>query len=211
MPQTEKSVLHVEGTDDGHVIAHLLSRHGVDIDTSGVEIKVAQGKDALLPAMDTAVRLSTGRSVGFVLDADEVPEDRWRAARGRLEGTGVNLPKDIPQAGFMGETELYQAQVGVWLMPDNSQAGALEHFLQGLVADGDALFAHAKTSTALAKDKGAAFSEGKRLKSELHAWLAWQEEPGLRYGSALKAHYFGHDSDAALAFVNWFGQVFLTP
>ena len=211
MPQTEKSVLHVEGTDDQHVIGHLLTRHGIDIDALGVEVKVAQGKDALLPAMDTAVRLSTGRSVGFVLDADEVPEDRWRAARGRLDEAGVNSPKDIPQAGFAGKTELYQARVGVWLMPDNRQAGALESFLQGLVASGDALMAHARAATAVAKEKGAAFPESQRLKSELHTWLAWQENPGLPYGSAVKAHYFGHHSSAALAFVNWFRQVFLKP
>ena len=209
MPQTEKSVLYVEGTDDQHAIGHLLNRHGVDI--SGVEIKAVQGKDALLAAINPAVRVSTDRSVGFVLDADEVPEDRWRAVRSRLEGAGLSLPNNVPPGGFVDEAEEYQAQIGVWLMPDNRQAGALENFLQGLVDAGDELMAHAKASTAVAKEKGAAFSESQRLKSELHAWLAWQENPGLPYGLALKAHYFGHDSNAALAFVNWFRRVFLVP
>lgn len=199
-------MLYVEGTDDQHVIRHLLKRHGVDV--SEVEVKDAQGKDALLGVINTAVRTSTGRSVGFVLDADEAPQDRWRAVRDRLDGTGLNLPTDIPGAGFAGESETYQAQVGVWLMPDNHRAGALESFLEDLIASRDALIEHAKASTTVALKKGAAFPDSKRQKAELHTWLAWQETPGLPYGAALGAHFFDHNSNGALAFMKWFRRVF---
>ena len=209
MPEKEKSVLYVEGRDDMHVIRHLLSRHGVDV--SEIEIKHAEGKDALLSLIEQAVSVSNGRSVGFVLDADESAPNRWRAVRDRLEKTGLDLPKEIPPDGFVGKAEKYQAQVGVWLMPDNRQSGALETLLEGLIDSGDALFVHARDSTSVAKEKGAAFADAKRTKSELHAWLAWQEEPGLPYGSAIKAHYFGHDSTPATDFVKWFKRVFLAP
>ncbi len=56
--------------------------------------------------------------------------------------------------------------------------------------------------------QGAAFPEAKRLKAVLHTWLAWQERPGVPYGLAIKARYFGHDSPAARAFVEWFRRVF---
>ena len=207
MPHRQKSVLYVEGTDDRHVVRHLLRRHGTD--SSEVEIKAVEGKDALFGAIRTAVRTPTGRSVGFVLDADQAPQDRWQAVRSRLDAVGLNLPSDIPFAGFVGEAERYRVRVGVWLMPDNRQAGALEKFLEGLVGSGDALFARAEASTTIAREKGAAFPDGKRRKAVPHSWLAWQEKPGLPYGSALNAHYFGHDSSAALAFVKWFEQVFL--
>jgi len=206
MPQEEKSVLYVEGRDDRHVIEHLLGRHGIDC--SDIDINDSAGKDALLASVRTAVRAGTGRSAGFVLDADEVSQYRWQAVRDRLKGVGLTLPEEIPDDGFVGNATEYRTCVGVWLMPDNRRRGALEEFLQDLVPDEDSLFLHAETSTEVALEEGARFSESKRRKAVTHAWLAWQEEPGLPYGSAINAHYFRHDSDAALAFVRWFERVF---
>lgn len=44
--------------------------------------------------------------------------------------------------------------------------------------------------------------------NDMHAWLAWQEEPGKPFGIALKAGYFDHQSPAADRFVDWFMQTF---
>ena len=206
MPRGEISTLHVEGVDDKHVVRHLLNRH--DIDCSDIDIRDSDGKDTLLRSVDTIVRAGTGRSVGFVLDADEVPRNRWQAVRDRLDRTGLTLPDNIPEKGFVGNAMEYQTRVGVWLMPDNRRAGALEEFLHDLVDSGDPLFPHAQTSTTVALEKGATFSEGSLPKAVMHTWLAWQETPGLPYGSAINARYLRHDSDAAVAFVSWFRRVF---
>ena len=48
-------------------------------------------------------------------------------------------------------------------------------------------------------------------KAVLHTWLAWQEEPGLQYGTAMRARFFRDDSPAAQAFVTWFCAVFNIP
>ena len=93
-------------------------------------------------------------------------------------------------------------------MPDNRRAGALEEFLRDLVDTGDSLLAIADRSTHHAKEEGAHFPVSAMSKAVLHTWLAWQERPGLPYGSAIRARYFGHDSAAALAFVEWFKRVF---
>ena len=227
MPQPEASILWVEGKDDLHAIGHLLWRHGVDLEDIPVDIKTpgdsedepagdepagdepAGGRDPLLEGMETAVMASTGRAAGFVLDADEVAQDRWRAVRGRLERVGLTLPDEIPRAGYVGHAGVYQARVGVWLMPDNRRSGALEDFLQDLVDSRDSVLQVAEESTDLAKGRGAPFADSQRSKAVLHAWLAWQESPGLPYGSAIRARYFRHDSPAALAFVEWFKSVFL--
>ena len=206
MPLGEKSALHVEGADDQHAIKHLLGRH--DSDCSDIDFKESDGKDALLRSIDTAVRASTDRSVGFVLDADEFSENRWLAVRGRLDGVGLTLPENIPEEGFVGDATKYGTRVGVWLMPDNRRAGALEDFLSDLVDSEDPLFPHAQTSTAVARDKGAVFAEVSRPKAVIHTWLAWQESPGLPYGSAINARFFRHDSRAAMGFVDWFRRVF---
>ena len=212
MAQDERAVLRVEGKDDKYVIENLLSRHGID--HTVVDIRWSKqgdddgGKDRLLEGMRLAVTTSTGRAVGFVLDADSAPGNRWRGVRTRLDGVGLELPEEIPESGFVGDAPIFQARVGVWLMPDNRASGALEEFLQGLVDDDDALLRLAETSTTSASERGATFRDAHRRKAVLHAWLAWQQRPGLPYGLAVTARYFRHDSPAALAFVEWFRRVF---
>ena len=187
VPQNEPSILRVEGTDDTHAIVHLLLRHGVDCKNIPVSIKHAHGNgdessggvEPLLAGMETDVMASTGRSVGFVLDADEVPGDRWNAVCGRLKPVGLTLPDEIPPEGFVGDAGLVQARVGVWLMPDNRRSGALEEFLRDLVESKDPLLPLADTSTRHAKERGARFPDSDRHKAVLHAWLAWQERPGV--------------------------------
>ena len=93
-------------------------------------------------------------------------------------------------------------------MPDNQRDGALEQFLADLVREEDQLFFHARTATKRAKELNASFPDVLVAKAELHTWLAWQEEPGLPYGSAIRARYFGHDSEAARSFVTWFCLLF---
>lgn len=208
-----RAVLRVEGRDDKYVIENLLSRHGID--HRDVDIKWSKqgdhdggGKDRLLDGMRLAVTTSTSTAVGFVLDADGAPENRWRGVRSRLGGVGLELPEEIPEGGFVGDAPRFQARVGVWLMPDNRGSGALEEFLGGLVDNKDALLELAETSTTIASERGATFRDTHRRKAVLHTWLAWQQRPGLPYGLAITARYFRHDSPAALAFVEWFRRVF---
>lgn len=220
MPTLERSDLHVEGIDDVHAIKHLLLRHGFDCPLQGdtrsddeflervPRIKVAGDNLKVLEAMPAAVLVGNGRSVGFVLDADQKPGNRWNAVRDRLCGIDLNPPKEIPEDGFIEEIAELKVRVGVWLMPDNQRSGALEDFLQDLVGKGDRLISLASRSTDEAKANGARFSESSSKKAVLHAWLAWQEDPGLPYGSAIKAEYFQIDSPAALAFVEWYKELF---
>ena len=80
--------------------------------------------------------------------------------------------------------------------------------LASLVEDGDRLFAHAETATDTATKLGAKFAPTKKQKAVNRAWLAWQKEPGLPYGTAIRAKYFRHDAPAATAFVAWFRQLY---
>ena len=218
----ERSRLHVEGGDDMHAIRHLLVRHGIDYDhdpwpTWFPSIDAVSGaKDAILNSetVETAVSLSAGRAVGFVLDADSSVEDRWRAVSNRLRQAGVAPTATIPAAGFVGESAEYRTRVGVWLMPDNQQEGehgegTLERFLETLVQEADPLLLHAREATRRAKaDHGASYSDGDVRKAVLHAWLAWQQEPGLPYGTAIRARFFRHDAPVAESFVAWFRRLF---
>lgn len=218
----ERSRLHVEGGDDMHTIRHLLIRHGIDYDHDPWPAwfpsidTVSGGKDAILngETVQTAVSLSTGRAVGFVLDADSSVQDRWRAMSNRLQQTGVAPAATIPADGFVGESAEYRTRVGVWLMPDNQQEGregegTLEGFIETLVREADRLLPYAREATRRAKtEHGASYPDVDVKKAVLHAWLAWQPEPGRPYGTAIKARYFRHDSPVAKNFVAWFRRVF---
>lgn len=208
------SLLWVEGKDDMHAIGHLLTRHGLDYTQESrphwlPDIKDAGSKDKLLVVVRTSVPVADGCPIGFVLDANSSLQDRWNAVTTRLREVDVKTPREIVSEGFVGESLRFRTRVGVWLMPDNRREGTLEHFLTTLIKENDPLLGHAQEATAQAKRcHGASYSDSKKKKAILHAWLAWQEEPGLPYGTAIRAHYFQHDSPAAKSFVAWFRRVF---
>lgn len=210
----ERAVLHVEDKNDEHVIKRLLGRHGIDYHVSPLpdeipNIGVAGSVEQLLKGMAGNIRVSNDRAVGFVLDADSPLADRWRAVASRLSEAEVDsVPEAISATGFIGFAPTYRARVGVWLMPDNQIDGAIEEFLQTLLGEAEPLFAHAQEATAKAKAAGARYPAKARSKAELYAWLAWQKDPGLPYGAALTARFFGHESPAAAKFVSWFRRLF---
>lgn len=110
--------------------------------------------------------------------------------------------------GLKVDIASFQVTVGVWLMPDNVRDGTLEDFLRDLIETNDSLIGHADSSTAAARQLGAKFSDADTKKAVLHAWLAWQEVPGRPYGTAVKAHFFRHDSPAATEFVRWLRDLY---
>ena len=210
MPTPERPKLYVEGKDDIHAIRNLLVRNGIP-DSSLSEIKETEGMENLLGIIKTAVSVSSDRPVGFVLDADDKPLARWSAVCARLREFELDPPQDMPADGYVTDVEKYKTRVGVWMMPDNTEAGALEELLMGLIDKDDCLLPLAELSTKEARGKGAKFPIPKRSKAVLHTWLAWQKTPGRPYGSAINQQIFRHDSPAALAFVAWYKRLFSSP
>ena len=199
--------LYVEGKDDEHAIGHLLIRRGFAPEALP-EFVDSANKDGVLKAIRVAILAGTGKALGFVVDADDDAVGTWTSVTQRLRSAGVEAPDHIPPGGFVGESQRFGARVGVWLMPDNRQTGALEEFLQALIEEEDALLPHAEQSTMAAKKLGARYSVNHTSKAVLHAWLAWQKQPGRPYGVAIQSHYFRGSSEASERFIAWFTQVF---
>lgn len=203
---TSGPILFVEGPDDKHVILQLLRQHGVEFDVG--RIKVVENLKGLLDSFVVAAKTATGSAVGAVLDADSPLENRWNAVRNRLNHKQIGCPaKPVPE-GFVTEAPQYKTRVGVWLMPDNQHDGKLETFLQELIGQNDLLIEHAEQATDQARALGAQFSDPNRQKAVVHAWLAWQKEPGLRLGTAVGAKFFDPSKPTATAFVDWFRKLF---
>jgi hypothetical protein len=201
--------LLVEGQDDQFSIIHLLERH--DFDWARPEapwVQKTNGLEPLLRALPVA--LKTYRRLGVVLDANSSPRHRWQRLASAARRDGVEIGEILPQ-GSQSPGILPAGRVGIWLMPDNTSTGALEDFLAEMIPADDPCWAYAGEVTAEARSRGARCPEKHHLKSRLHTWLAWQEEPGNPFGTAMKAQVFQSDGDLAQRFVSWFRRLFVDP
>lgn len=204
----QRTIIRVEGTNDLHTIAVLLQLHAFQMEKlpRDVEIEEKKGKAPLLDTIGTAIKASTGQAVGFVIDADTDVSATWAAVRLQIEGAigkTPKLPKECPRKGSVIDIADLKSRVGVWIWPDNTNPGILEDFLQGLVTASDPVLPIAESATNDAKKAGARFKSAYHRKAVVHAWLAWQKEPGRPFGVALKAKYFDHNAPFATAFVGW--------
>lgn len=206
-PANHPCQLRVEGQDDLFVIAGLLARHGLTFPDAAWYPLIApmDSVDQLLPTIPLEMKSTTPR-VGFVLDADTSVADRWRQVRGRCAKVGVELEEQPHEGGTI--IEIGNRRRGFWLMPDNVAPGALEDFLSSLVPTDDALWPIAQKCTAEALEAGAPIGEGQRSKGHIHTWLAWQERPGMPFGTALTAEVLGKDGRIATRFLEWVRQLF---
>lgn len=214
--KAKRDEIFVEGNDDSVTIRALLMRRGMTTPTGEWPVeyphfRLAGSDDKVLAAMTTAIPLATGRSVGFVLDANGSLESRWSAVANKLRILGMSAPQKPASQGFVAGCREYESVVGVWIMPDNRRNGSIETFLRDLVEENDSIISHAEEATRRALEIGATFSSMVLLKAKLHAWLAWQKEPGLPYGTAMRAKYFLHEGVAADNFVDWFKLLFNLP
>ena len=94
-------------------------------------------------------------------------------------------------------------------MPDNRLEGMLEDRLVGLIPEASSpLFELARNCVADSKRQGAPFREAHRTKAEIHTWLAWQDEPGLRLYDAVMHRVPDPKRPGSRPFVSWFRSLF---
>ncbi|MEO6192654.1 MAG: DUF3226 domain-containing protein [Thermoanaerobaculia bacterium] len=213
MPPLPESpyLLLVEGPDDKHSVIHLMARHEFDWDDESTPrpfVSPQGGIEKLLGSVSVALK-GTYERLGIILDANSSLVDRWAQIRDRASRIGLALPESPAPEGTVVKGRQPGSRVGVWLMPDNSSPGTLESFLSALAPAEHPLWIYAGQATREARQHGAQSLEKDHLKSVLHTWLAWQEEPGLPFGTALKAGIFETDREGALRFVAWFRNLFV--
>jgi hypothetical protein len=203
--------LMVEAEDDKQAVLALLGRHSIDCHHPvRIEIKAYDGAEDLLLAAEVA--LKSDYRLGLLLDADTSALGRWKGIRIHLQNAGITTLPEVPVNGGTIVRGFRQSQrIGIWLMPDNVDSGKLETFLAKLIPPGDTCWAYAQAATLDAKKNGAKYRSVDTIKAQLRAWLAWQSQPGLPFGTAMTQAYFRHDTPEALAFIAWFQRLFLNP
>ena len=206
-----QKILLVEGKDDEHVLKHICGNRGVShLD----EVKPLGDARKLIQNIPVQIKASSeeGDVVGVVIDADTNLDARWQSIRERLIRIGYrNVPTLPDPRGTVLDppAESLLPKAGIWIMPDNKTPGILEDFLRFLVPGPDALFDHVTTSVDSIPDRR--FTENDKPKAVIHTWLAWQEEPGLPYGTAITARFLDPNVRQADALVSWLQRLFCQP
>jgi hypothetical protein len=205
--------LLVEGKDDVCAIAGLMGHYvvwGTTAEDWPVEIVPEGSVDEVLQPrlIATYAKERDIEAIGVVIDANECFASRWRRLRDRLSEVDSSIPGDLPPEGLV-QVSPEGPRLGAWIMPDNRGRGMLETFLAFLVpSESDALWDHAKASTAAARRNEAPFKVAHKDKAEIHTWLAWQDPPGDPLGLALTKKCLLPTAHCAKEFADWFIRLF---
>lgn len=211
----KRKKLLVEGSEDKRVIPELIEANGIRWGETAreaiIHIQDFDGIENLLAPHEISTQLKESglEILGIMVDADDIPEERWTRIREECMGVFPELPRDFPKQGliYSGESGL---KLGVWIMPDNQARGMLETFLAYLVPDHqiNSVWKHVESSLEKAISIGAPCKENHLDKAKVHTWLAWQEPPGRQLHNAVMERIFVPSHPKAQAFVQWFRELY---
>ncbi len=197
-----------EGPDDKHVVWNLLFNHEFNGEPlcdnfNDKDCKVKNGVDHLIDTLNEELRATDLANLGVILDADTDLARQWARITRVLDGYGCrNVPATPSADGTVVETTDGK-KIGIWVMPDNRSAGALEDFVGSLIAEDDELWPKAQKDVNDIPVKSRRFKPSYLSKAHVHTWLAWQEEPGTRMGQTFKKKYLDPNHPQAYTFVTW--------
>ena len=200
-----------EGSDEKHIVYHfidkLLSINIRDI----IDQPEIQGINELLNMLPVHIKESERKPIGVIIDANTNLHGKWERLKSILKDANYsNIPPKPQKDGtFVIDNSPILPDVGIWIMPDNSSEGMLEHFIKHLIPEDDNLIGRAEqTVQKLIDDNMNRFIKKHKLKAEVHTWLAWQEQPGIPMGLAIKKEYLDTNKELANKFVNWLNKLF---
>ncbi len=204
----------VEGPDTSAVVIALLRRYTnwpQKSDDAPVYILPESSINSALKHSSLIAEFqATGRTAtGLVVDAEQDRAAVWRNIRAFATARFNEVPEELPNAGLI-LVDNEGRRFGLWLMPDNQSNGMLEDFVRVLVPDHrDPLWAHAVDSVAKARaELGAPCKDVHVPKAHIHAWLSFQNPPGLRMGPAISNKILDPEGNRAEPFIRWFTQLF---
>ena len=201
-------VLLLEGNDDLHVVTHICIRSSIP----DFKIEPKGSIDELLNTIPYEIAVGERTVLGIMLDANDHPAGRWQAVADRLRKTGIELPSFPQPEGVVIDSEPSTGlpRVGVWMMPDNQSPGELEGFLKEMLPPSDPVWPLAQAYIDGIPMPHRKFQGGKRLRAQVHAWLAAGEDPRPP-GLAIGAHDLAIDGPLCVRFADWLRRLFSEP
>ena len=198
--EPQSRVLVVEGLDDLHVVRHLGKRCA-----PGLRFGILEkgGVDKLIESIDVEITQPGRHAVGFVLDADDRLAERWKSTADRLRLRAIEFPASPHPNGTVIDGTDENPQIGIWIMPNNSAAGALEDFVATMVPDGDPVWPLAEDY--IRRVPGSALFTN-RAKAEIRAWLATRDRPLM--GATIREEALNTDGPLCRSFTDWLARLF---
>ena len=208
--RTDK-ILLVEGQDDIYTIAELIGRH-INWPSPPAKppvcIRDAGSKDELLKKdyLSGHIKAHEAQIIGILVDADIDALSRWSSLKNSLGNFLKNFPENPIADGFIANST-NNKKIGIWIMPDNKSSGMLETHLATLTGD-EKIWEMAEAYAMNAFLEGAPFKDVHYDKACIHTWLAWQDPPGERFGTAIKNKILKSSSELTNKFVTWFKSLY---
>ena len=207
-PQATDPILVVEGMNDRHVIRHLCERAEPAL-TFGIHDY--QGIDNVINRIRAYANSPDRPAVGFVLDADDGPNQTWRRVAGQLTSAlpAIPLPTGPNPSGVIipEDTSIGNPRIGIWIMPDNSTDGELENFVAQMIPDDDPVWPLSQKYIDSIPPQHRKFAPGKSLRAQIHAWLATREDP-RQMGLSIRARDLVVNNLLSQTFLSWLTNLF---
>lgn len=154
-----------------------------------VKISEVKGSGIFQQINKSATLLSnqSGVRLAFVCDADQNYQDTYQKVLGLFKELPYGLvhvvEEGLPDNAIIFKSNDYDAVLGVWIMPENQQNGALESFIKQSIASDNLLLDKAVEVVKNVEPK--LFDDNYQEKAELFTWMAWQKEPTRSYGEVV--------------------------
>ncbi len=199
-----KRILLVEGSNDEHVVKHIWkSRHG---DSTPFKIIDKRGIDNLLASIYLEFSAYDREIIGILIDANDDPDGRWKELSSQLEN---HLKFQVPmKPERLGTIIDDQPRVGVWMMPNNDSSGELENFIHTLIPDEDPIWPRSCDYIDEIPPIDRRFSPHKKLRAQIHAWLATRKRP-RPMGTAIGYGDLDVHQSSANEFYEWLRRLFI--
>ena len=204
-------LLIVEGKDELHVVSRISESYDI---LENFKIEVSGSNDQAIDKFISSIFASDFNKVGVLLDF-EPNQNVWGKLYNGLQSYKPyykTIPHDPLEGGVIveanGTNKLFD-NFGIWLMPNNKDKGTLENFLLSVVNSGNVQIAFAEETLKELEKRGLDdYKPVHRNKALIHTYLAWQENPGAPYGTALKQKAFDIEHPDVQALANWLRQLF---
>ncbi len=198
-----KSVLLLEGSDDCNIISKFCEGNTIRADfgfcNCGGDNQVLHKLNALLKKSDPP------EVIGVILDADQNIDERYQEIKAKVADF-YNLPKNMPKDGLV-HLEKGWPKLGIWIMPNNQDNGALEEFYLELATDIDTAFID-NTIQEAEKKELTSFKSQHRKKAIMHTYFAWQDTPGMPLHAAINKIVLDNNAEIAHVFKGWLISLF---
>jgi 5S rRNA maturation endonuclease (ribonuclease M5) len=199
----EKSVLLVEGSDDYHIIDKFCKDNAININFGFCN---CQTDNQVLSKLNALLKESESPEViGVILDADNDIDARYQEIKNKVQNFYTEFPNSIPKTGLIHKGEGLP-KLGIWIMPNNQDNGALENFYLDLATGIDANFIGDIIRQAENKNL-TSFKKQHRQKVIMHTYFAWQDRPGAPLYAAIN-NIVLNNTDTAKVFKSWLVKLF---